>query len=225
MVLLLRTTVAHVGTLQSRCSYTDPVQTRKPAGAAVLRPEKTEAIIAAFFTELADTGYERLTMDRVAARAGVGKAALYRRWPSKQQMLVELVDQFATAAVMPPDTGTLRGDLLAIADQAITVLANPLIRRVIGSLIAESQHSPELATVLTERFSKPRRQAGEKMLRRAIERGEISPDSDFVIAQDTFGGPLYFRGVILDEHFPPDYAERLTEAALRALGATTPPRR
>ena len=201
------------------------MQTRKPAGAAVLRPEKTEAIIAAFFTELADSGYERLTMDRVAARAGVGKAALYRRWRSKQQMLIELVDQLATALVVPSDTGTLRGDLLAIADEAITVLANPVVRRVIQSLIAEAHHSPELATVLTERFIKPRRRAGDRMLRRAIERGEISPDTDLVLAQDIFGGPLYLHGVILGEHFSPDYAQRLTDAALRGLDATTQPQR
>jgi hypothetical protein len=135
------------------------------------------------------------------------------------------VDKFAAAAVLPPDTGTLRGDLLAIADEAITVLANPLVRRVIQSLIAEAPHSPELATVLTERFIKPRRLAGGRMVRRAVERGEISPDSDLELAQDIFGGPLYFRGVILGEHFPPDYAQRLTEAALRSLAATTPPRR
>jgi AcrR family transcriptional regulator len=197
---------------------------RQPAGAAVLRPEKTEAIIGAFFSELADIGYERLTMDRVAARAGVGKAALYRRWPSKQQMLIDLVDQFATAAVLPPDTGSLRGDVIAIADQAITVLSKSFVRRVIQSLVAEARHSPELAAVLTERFINPRRQAGDQMLRRAIERGEISPDTDLELAQDIIGGPLYFRGIILDENFSPDYAHRLTEAALRSLGAATPER-
>jgi len=198
---------------------------RQPAGAAVLRPEKTEAIVAAFFTELADSGYQRLTMDQVAARAGVGKAALYRRWPSKQRMLIDLVDQLATAAVVPPDTGSLHGDLIAIADEAITVLSNPLVRRVIQSLIAEARHSPELAAVLTERFINPRRQAGEQMLRRAIERGEISPDSDLELAQDIFGGPLYFRGIILNEKFSPGYTQRLTEAALRSLGAATPEQR
>ena len=56
---------------------------RQPAGAAVLRSDKTEAIVAAFFAELGASGYEGLTMDRVAERASVGKAALYRRWPSK----------------------------------------------------------------------------------------------------------------------------------------------
>jgi AcrR family transcriptional regulator len=198
---------------------------RQPAGAAVLRPEKTEAIIAAFFTELADSGYERLTMDRVAARAGVGKAALYRRWRSKQQMLIDLVDQLAIAAVLPPDTGSLHGDLIAIADEAIAVLSNPSVRRVIQSLVAEARHSPELAAVLTDRFINPRRLAGDQMLRRAIERGEISPDTDLELAQDMFGGPLYFRGIILDENFSPAYTRRLTEAALRSLGATTPGQR
>jgi AcrR family transcriptional regulator len=198
---------------------------RQPAGAAVLRPEKTRAIIAAFFAELAASGYERLTMDRVAARAGVGKAALYRRWPSKQQMLIGLVDQLAAAAVLPPDTGSLHGDLIAIADEAITVLSNPSVRRVIQSLVSEARQSPELAAVLTQRFINPRRQAGDQMLRRAIERGEIRPDIDLELAQDIFGGPLYFRGIILDEDFSPDYGQRLTESTLRSLGATTPEQR
>lgn len=193
---------------------------RQPAGAAVLRPEKTEAIIAAFFAELGESGYAGLTMDRVAERAGVGKAALYRRWPSKKEMLIDLVGQFATQAVLPPDTGTLRGDIMAIAEDAIAVLANPLVRSVIQSLVAEARRTPDLAAILTERFVDPRREAGAQMLRRAIDRGEVRPDSDLELAQDIIGGPLYLRGVILGEAFPPGYAQRLTEAALRSLGAT-----
>ena len=201
------------------CLVPHTEQTRKPVGAAVLRPDKTEAIIAAFFAELGCSGYEGLTMDRVAERAGVGKAALYRRWPSKREMLVDLVGEYATKAVLPGDTGSLRGDLVAIADDAIAVLAKPLIRRVIQSLVAQARLSPELATVLAERFVNPRRQAGNEMLLRAVKRGELSPDCDLELAQDLFGGPLYLRGVILDQDFPPGYSERLTDAVLRALGA------
>jgi AcrR family transcriptional regulator len=198
------------------------MQPRQPAGAAVLRPAKTEAIIAAFFAELGNNGYEGLTMDRVAERAGVGKAALYRRWPSKQDMLVDLVGQYATRAVVPPDTGSLAGDLQAIADDAIAVLANPLIPSVIQSLLAEARRSSDLAAVLTERFIKPRREAGAQMLHRAVQRGEIGPDCDLELAQDLVGGPLYLRGVILAEEFPPGYAQRLTDSVLRALGVDHP---
>jgi AcrR family transcriptional regulator len=198
------------------------VQPRQPAGAAVLRPEKTEAIIAAFFAELGKNGFEGLTMDRVAERASVGKAALYRRWASKQDMLVDLVSQYATRAVIPPDTGSLAGDLLAIADDAIAVLANPLIASVIQSLLAEARRSPNLAAVLTERFINPRREAGAQMLRRAVQRGEIGRDSDLELAQDLFGGPLYLRGVILGEEFPAGYAQRLTDSVLRSLGVDRP---
>ncbi len=192
---------------------------RQPAGAAILRPEKTEAIIAAFFAELGKRGYGGLTMDRVAERARVGKAALYRRWPSKKEMLIDLVGQFATKAVLPPDTGSLRGDIQAITHDAIAVLANPLVRSVIQSLVTEARRSPDLAAVLAERFINPRREAGAQMLRRAVDRGEVRPDSDLELAQDIIGGPLYLRGVILGEEFPPGYSERLTDAVLRALGA------
>jgi len=196
------------------------MRSRQPAGAAILRPEKTEAIIAAFFAELGKSGYAGLTMDRVAERAGVGKAALYRRWPSKKEMLIDLVGQFATKAVLPPDTGSLRGDIQAITHDAIAVLANPLVRSVVQSLVTEARRSPDLGAVLTERFINPRREAGAQMLRRAVERGEVRPDSDLELAQDLIGGPLYLRGVILGEEFPPGYSERLTDAVLRSLGAT-----
>ena len=196
-------------------------QPRQPAGAAVLRPEKTKAIVSAFFAELAESGYEGMTMDRVSQRAGVGKAALYRRWPSKREMLVELVGQFATQAVLPPDTGSLEEDLAAVIDEAIAVVSDPIIRGVIQSLVAEGPRTPDLAAVLTERFRKPRRAAGVRMLQRAIERGEIAPDVDTELFNDLVGGALYLRAIILDEPFPPDYAERLATTALRTIGATS----
>ena len=159
-------------------------------------------------------------MDRVAERARVGKAALYRRWPSKKRDARSIWSaEFATKAVLPPDTGSLRGDIQAIAHDAIAVLANPLVRSVIQSLVTEARRSPDLAAVLTERFINPRREAGAQMLRRAVDRGEVRPDSDLELAQDLIGGPLYLRGVILGEEFPPGYSERLTDAVLRALGA------
>ena len=138
----------------------NPQHSRAPAGAAVLRPEKTDAIIAAFFRELGERGYRGLTMDRVAARAGVGKAALYRRWRSKDEMLVDLVSDLGSQAVLPPDLGSLREDLVSFIEDAVTAISHPVIRRVMPELVAEARNSPQLAQALAERFRSPRRAAG-----------------------------------------------------------------
>ena len=90
-----------------------PVPSVEPAGGPVLQDAVTNALTTAFFEELAETGYGRLSMEAVARRAGAGKAALYRRWPSKQAMTAALVSQAATEAPEVADTGSLRGDVRA----------------------------------------------------------------------------------------------------------------
>lgn len=194
--------------------------THDPAGAAVLRPEKTQAIIAAFYAELAERGFEGLAMDRVARRAGVGKAALYRRWHSKHEMGLELMSKFLGLPPAAQDTGSLRGDLQSLIDDVIAALADPPLRRMLTSLAAEARRSPDLGALLAERSLKPRRDSSRQMFERAIERGELPPDTDIELAQDLFIGPPYFRATMLDEQFPPGYAQRHTDAVLRALGAT-----
>src|SRR5215469_4134373 len=121
-----------------------PARSRKPAGAAVLRPDKTDAIVAAFYAELAENGHERLTMDRVAARAGVGKAALYRRWPSKERMLADLVTAIARTDGPPIDHGSLPADLRAYIGDAAGLLSDPLFQRIMPYLFAQARSSPEL---------------------------------------------------------------------------------
>jgi AcrR family transcriptional regulator len=171
------------------------------------------------FEELAERGYQGLSMDRVAARAGVGKAALYRRWRSKHAMLVDVVAQVATAAALPPDTGSLRGDVLAFVDDALAVLEHPIASRVISDLVAEARRSPELADALYSRYRDPRREAGEAMLRRAAERGELPPDVDAELALDLLAGPLYLRAVVAGGSIDATYPERLADAFLRAVRA------
>jgi AcrR family transcriptional regulator len=193
---------------------------RRPAGAALLQPDKTESIVSAVFEELAEYGYRGLSMDRVAARAGVGKAALYRRWPSKQAMLVDVVARVGTQTALPPDTGSLRGDALAFIEDALAVLEHPIASKVIADLVAEAGRSAELAEALSARYRDPRRAAGAAMLRRAVERGELPPDVDEELALDLLAGPLYMRAVVAGD--PPDatYAERLADAFLRAVHAS-----
>src|SRR5215831_155650 len=136
-----------------------PRHPRKPAGAAVLRPDKTDAIVAAFYEELAESGHERLTMDRVAARAGVGKAALYRRWPSKELMLADLVASVTRADSSPVDHGSLAADLKAYVADAVSQLSDPLFQRIMPCLIAQARSSPDLARAVQRRPG-PSREGG-----------------------------------------------------------------
>ncbi|MFD0663561.1 TetR/AcrR family transcriptional regulator [Thermocatellispora tengchongensis] len=98
---------------------------RTPTGAAVLQPSVTNAITEAVLDELAEQGYARLSMEAVAKRAGVGKSALYRRWPSKQEMAISVISEFSLAQIEVPDTGSLRGDLRATLDTVMRWLTHP----------------------------------------------------------------------------------------------------
>jgi AcrR family transcriptional regulator len=195
-----------------------PGQSRKPAGAAVLQPDKTDAIVAAFYDELAEGGHDKLTMDRVAARAGVGKAALYRRWRSKEQMIAELVAALGHDEDTPaPDLGNLHDDLYALLTDTIAVGHDPLIRQVMAYAIAMARSSPDLVQAI-RRVPGPSSEAGQVILQRAIDRGELAPDTDLQIALDIITGPMWMRVIIAGETLDPDYAKRLTAMVLRALG-------
>jgi AcrR family transcriptional regulator len=100
-------------------------------GGATLRQGVTDAITAATFEELADSGYARMSMDAIARRAGVGKAALYRRWTSKEAMLVDLIGG-AVRSSLPatPNTGALRTDLREMFGNLRTQLSHPLVARI-----------------------------------------------------------------------------------------------
>jgi AcrR family transcriptional regulator len=177
--------------------------------------------VAAVFEELAERGYRGLSMDRVAARAGVGKAALYRRWPSKQAMLVDVVAQVGTRDALPTDTGSLRGDVLAFIEDVLAALQHPVAGRVISDVIAEARRSPQLADALIARYRDPRRAAGAAMLERAIERGELAANVDVDLALDLLAGPLYLRAVLGSGPLEATYPERLADAFLRAVDAQT----
>jgi AcrR family transcriptional regulator len=196
-----------------------PGPSRKPAGAAVLQPDKTDAIVTAFYEELTEGGYDRLTMDRVAARAGVGKAALYRRWGSKEQMLAELVAAVGNDEDAPaPDLGSLRDDLYGWFASAVDLSNDPLLRQVTAYIIAIARSSPELIQGM-RRVPGPDRDSGQVILQRAIDRGELAPDTDMQVALDIITGPIWRRVLIAGDTLDSDYAQRITAMVLRALGA------
>ncbi|MFF4924461.1 TetR-like C-terminal domain-containing protein [Kitasatospora sp. NPDC001261] len=192
---------------------------RRTPGGPVLQDSVTEAIAAAFFEELAAVGYARLSLETVAKRAGAGKAAIYRRWPSKLDMTVALIRAVAVDASEIKDTGTLRGDVLAFLTATADALRHPLPAKIIPDLLAEAVRTPELAQVLLTAVRDPRRSKATDLLERAVDRGELPADLDRELALDLLAGPLYWRLAVVHTATAPDYLDRLTDKLLAAIAA------
>ncbi|MET8870018.1 TetR/AcrR family transcriptional regulator [Nonomuraea sp. NPDC004580] len=194
---------------------------RTPTGAAVLQPQVTEAITEAVLDELAENGYARLSMEAVAKRAGVGKSALYRRWPSKQEMAMGVIRAYSIAMISVPDTGTLRGDLRASLGVLTQWLTHPRFARILPDLVAEMARDPELGEVVGLLAGEPKRERTAEIFRRAVERGELPRDTDIDLALDLIAAPVYWRLAVRAAEPGPTYLDDLTDVLLRALSATS----
>ena len=196
---------------------------RTPTGAAVLQPQITSAITEAVLDELATQGYARLSMEAVAKRAGVGKSALYRRWPSKQDMVIAVLSQFSVPLAEVPHTGSLRGDLLATLHAVQDWLTHPRFATILPDLTAEAMRNPTLAAAIQATIGEPRRALGAATLRRAIDRGELPADLNLELALDLAAAPVYWRLTVRQAPTEPNYLDQLADHILRALDARPVP--
>lgn len=169
-----------------------PQARRTPTGAAVFKPSVTEAITSAAMTELETHGFARLAMERVARGAGVGKSALYRRWPSKLEMVIDLLAQLSVPTGPTPDTGSLRADLRAVLQSTADWLTEPRVRAVLPGLIAESMSNSALAEATRHHVTQPRLEWLRPVLVRAHERGELS-SGDVDVLSDLLVATLFWR--------------------------------
>lgn len=192
---------------------------RRTSGGPVLLDDVTAAIESAFFEELAAAGYGRLSVDAVAKRAGVGKAAIYRRWKSKRDLAADLVTKVAVAAIDVPDTGTLRGDIRAYLQNGREALTHRLARTIIPDLLAEAARDPEYAATISGQIREPRRLKAAQLFERARRRGEIADDADVEVALDMLGGALYWRQSVMQVDADDGYLDRLTDAILTVIAA------
>jgi AcrR family transcriptional regulator len=189
------------------------------AGGPVLQPDVTEAITNAFFDELAEVGYGRLSIDAVARRAGVGKAAIYRRWKSKLEIAVALTSTVAIAAIDVPDTGNLRDDVREYLARGREALTHRLARRIIPDVLAEASRNPDLTEALLMSVRDPRRAKAAEVIERAIARGELSADTDIELCLDLLGGPLYWRLIVVQTDAADSYLDRLADSITAAMKA------
>jgi AcrR family transcriptional regulator len=161
-------------------------------------------ILEAAIDVLAETGFDGMTIDMVAARAKAGKATIYRRWPSKADLVLDAVACMKAGEIdfdRLPDTGTLRGDLVAmIRPRSIEEAERKL--RIMAGLFGMISSSPELADAAHAAIIEPRAAVNRMFLRRAIDRGEISPDCDVEMLANLTPAMAAFR--LLMEKKPVD---------------------
>lgn len=175
-----------------------------------------DAVIAAAVELLAEKGYAELSIGSVASRAGVHRPAMYRRWPSKRHLVVDVVvRQIGTHPT--PDTGDLRADLIAGITTLIVGLGDTVVGGILPALVADLAADPELARDFRLAFFEPRRDSTAAVLESASARGEICDDFDLNFVLDALAAPAYYRALF--RHLPLDVrlAEQSVDAVLLTL--------
>jgi AcrR family transcriptional regulator len=166
----------------------------RPAGRP--REERVDrAIVAAALELMAESGISELRMDQVAERARVGKAAIYRRFHSKDEMVAAAVGALVSEITVP-DTGSTRSDLLELMRGAVLVYTKSIAGKLMPSVVEAMRRDPELARVVREQVVAGRRVALEEVLDRGIARGDLRTDLDVELTLDVLGGPLFYRLLI-----------------------------
>jgi AcrR family transcriptional regulator len=189
---------------------------RRPSGAAILQSDVTAALTSAFFTEWARVGYAAISLERVAKNAGAGKAALYRRWPSKVNMASDLLSKVGLTLFELPDTGALESDLLAFLLSLRRVLRRRIVQRVVVDLHAEIAREPALQAAI-QPFQEARRKRVMTLIDRAIARGEAPASLDRETAADFMVSPLYWRVVVNGGGSDRRHLERLARMTAAAI--------
>lgn len=193
------------------------VARRTPTGAAVMRQDLTDSIIEAALDEMVEKGYQGLAMDAVARRAGVGKSALYRRWPSKQEMAVSIVSQLGVPLAEVADTGSFRGDVRALLDALMVWFEDPRLGPIFTDMISVARTNQALGDAMTEHIGDPRRARGHAILERAVARGEVPPDVDRDLALDVFAAPVFWRLHVRREPVTSEFLDSVAELIIKAF--------
>ena len=197
---------------------------RRPPGRP--RSERSHlAIVRATLELLVEVGYQRLTMEQVQRRAGVGKATIYRHWTSKAELVKEAIQHFSSELPVP-DTGSLAGDYAMVASAVVAIARDRNAALLMPRLLAEASGDPELHAIFTAQLVEPRRRVLRTVLERARERGELRADADLELTIDMLVGPVIYRFLLTGGDLAPAAAAapHVLEALLAGLSPPAPAR-
>ncbi|MGP3922784.1 TetR/AcrR family transcriptional regulator [Streptomyces sp. 8N616] len=166
---------------------------------------------------LVEKGFAGVTMEGIAARAGVAKQTIYRWWNTKTDVLVEAFLQDMTEELRPPDHGDIARDLRAYLHQLACFLSQSDAGAVFKALIAQTQHNPVFAEDFRGRYLDEQRRHDRLPLERAARRGELPAGIDIAAETDQLVGPVYYRVLVTNEPIGRDFTDRLVDSFLRRM--------
>jgi AcrR family transcriptional regulator len=192
----------------------EPVSSAKRGRPRELRADR--AIVAAALALIAELGVDGFRMEDVAGRAGVGKAAIYRRHASKDELVAAAVAALVSE-IEVPDTGSTHEDLRTLMRDAVAVYREPIHAGLMPSLVGAMRQRPELARSVRDGFLAGRRNALRAVLERGVARGDLRSDLDFELALDVLGGPLFYRLLITGGPLDDELVEGVAGLILRGF--------
>jgi AcrR family transcriptional regulator len=187
-------------------------------------PRTDGAIRRATLELVAEKGYDRTSIEGVAALAGVSKTTIYRRFPSKSRLVAWALEGMDVAAMGDVDTGDLRNDLIAVAQFAVRLMEDELLGAVVVSLVAEARHHPDLHSDLFLYHSLVEPSAVARVLWRAQERGDLPPDAPVAVADEVLLKTVYATYLVIGERLSQERLEAVVDLVLAGLGYSRPAR-
>jgi len=163
---------------------------RKPPG----RPRSQashQAILQATLSLLGELGFEGMSIEAIAARAGVGKTTIYRRYTNKEELVADAIESIRQDVVIP-NTGSLWSDIDELIENAAQISLNPLARQTVATIISSALSNTQFAQIYWTKYLQPRRQAFAVVIERAKARNEISADLDPGLVFDAMSGIMLY---------------------------------
>ena len=189
---------------------------RSPRGGRPRDPSRDGVIRAAILRLLAEVGYGALTMDAVAAEAGVGKATIYRRWRTKHDLVVDTLSDINRAIAVPPDTGSVESDIRALMDLIATTVQSPA-GAAIRSLLPAMQYQPALVDAFRNGPLAVWRSAFSAMWARAEARGEVRAGMDKSVTGEAISALIVQRWLLTGGPLDPAYVDEVFETVVLPL--------
>ena len=179
-------------------------------------PRQAERLYGVVLELLRERGFDAVAIEAVAQRAGINKTTIYRWWPSKDALVADALTHSELLELVVPDTGSLRGDLVALVGQVRRLLSGAATAPIATTVFAAAASAPELAA-LTQDFFADRLSREQVIFDRAIARGEIGAGADIMLAIDLAMGAVWTRIMLRQQETGPDFDSQVADLLLNGL--------